>query len=69
MAFTQDQIDALDTAIVALVTSGAPLRVRIGEKETTFRSFDEWLSLRALMVSGIASARTIPRFQVASFAD
>jgi len=61
MAFTQEQLDALDLAI-----AGGTLRVKHGEKEITYRSMDELLKARDVIASSLNSRR-VPRFQVADF--
>lgn len=67
MAFTQEQLDAIDTAIAEMVTSGAPQRIRMGEKEITYRNMADLLAARALVAGGITSTRKVPRFQIADF--
>ena len=65
MAFTQDQLDAIDLAI-----AGGTLRVRIGEKDITYRSMDELLKARAVIANGVDGAsRRQPRHQLADFSD
>lgn len=65
MAWTQEQLDALDLAI-----AGSTLTVKMGEKTLTYRSMDELLKARAAIVAGLAgTSGRMPRFQVASFED
>jgi 5-keto 4-deoxyuronate isomerase len=68
MAFTQAQIDALDTAIAS-----GTLRVRHGDKDITYRSVDEMMAARSAMVRALATdsypTRGIPRVQLADFSD
>lgn len=63
MAFTQEQLDAIDAAI-----AGGTLRVKHGEKEITYRSMDELLKARAAIATGVNGGR-VPRFQLADFSD
>lgn len=51
MAFTQTDVDALDTAF----KTGASSMRKADGSEITWRSVDEYFKLRALMVDGIAS--------------
>lgn len=68
MAFTQAQVDALDNAI-----AGGLLSVRYGDKVTTYQSMDDMLKARAAMIRSLNAEakpdRSVPRFQVANFAD
>lgn len=52
MAFTQQDLDAVNTAIA----SGA-LTVKMGGREVTYRSLDELLKARATITSEIAAAQ------------
>lgn len=68
MAYTQTDLDSLDTAI-----AGAKLTVRHGDRLVTYRSMDELIKARAHVAGVIASqaapTRSYPRFQQATFAD
>ena len=68
MAYTQTDLDSLDTAI-----AGAQLAVRMGDRLVTYRSIDELIKARAHVAGVLASqttpTRTYPRFQQATFAD
>lgn len=64
MAYTQSDVDALEAAI----KSGA-LRVRVADRETTFRSLNEMQSVLADMRRQVAGAKPGPRFQLANFTE
>lgn len=69
MAFTQPQLDALDSAIAAGV-----LTVRTADgKLVTYQSMGDLLKARDLVASSLAAAagatRTYPRHQLADFSD
>lgn len=73
MAFTQDDIDAIDRAIAT-----GELKVRLSApggsyREVEYRSMDDLIMARTLMIRQAATAagtpRRVPRFQVAVFAD
>jgi len=68
MAYTQTDLDTLDTAITE-----AKLTVRIADRQVTYRSTDELIKARAHVASVLASqanpTRTYPRFQQATFSD
>lgn len=69
MAFTQTQLDALDSSIAAGV-----LTVRAADgKLVTYQSMGDMLKARDLMASDIAAqagtARAYPRHQLADFSD
>lgn len=67
MAFTTADLDALDRAI-----SSGELRVRLNDREVTYRSTDELLDARAYIAAQLATAspaKQYPRHQLASFSD
>jgi roadblock/LC7 domain-containing protein len=69
MAFTQTQLDALDSAIAAGV-----LTVRTADgKLVTYQSMGDMLKARDLIASSLAAAsataRAYPRHQLADFSD
>lgn len=68
MAFTQEQLAALDEAIAS-----GTLRVRYGEKDLTYQSMDDLMKARALIARELAAAahpsRPVPRYQLADFSD
>jgi hypothetical protein len=68
MAYTQTDLDTLDSAI-----KDSRLTVRIAERLVTYRSTDELIKARAHVASVMASqanpTRTYPRFQQATFSD
>ena len=69
MAFTPQDLAAVDAAI-----AGGELSVRAADGRTvTYRSMDELLKARALMVADMAAAsprtRPYPRHQLADFSD
>lgn len=69
MAFTQPQLDALDSAIAAGV-----LTVRTADgKLVTYQSMADLLKARDLVASSLAAstgaARAYPRHQLADFSD
>lgn len=55
MAWTQDQLDALEEAIAS-----STLKVKYADKEVTYRSLDEMLKVRDMMRAdlGITTGRT-----------
>lgn len=62
MAFTQTQLDALDTAIAQGTRT-----VSFDGKTVTYHSIDEMLRLRSMMAGEIAASTTPDRFSRASF--
>lgn len=66
MAFTQSDVDALDAAI-----KGGELTVSIDGRSVTYRSLDDLLKARSIMLAEInrASTRTGPRHVLADFSD
>jgi len=68
MAFTSADIDAIDRAIAS-----GELRVRIGERDVTYRSIDELLTARdqvaAVLAASATPGRSAPRHQLADFSD
>jgi hypothetical protein len=65
MAWSQADIDALDTAIKSGVT-----RVRFQNRDVTYRSMDDLLKARALAVVEVAAANgTIPCRQLRVYTD
>lgn len=62
MAYTQADVDALEAAI----KSGA-LRVRVADRETTFRSLDEMQTILRDMKRQVAGTKPGPRHQLADF--
>ena len=62
MAYTQVDVDALETAIKSGVLS-----VRYRERETTYRSLNEMQALLVAMKRQVSSAPPGPRHQVADF--
>ena len=73
MAFTQDDIDAVDRAIAT-----GELRVRLSApggsyREVEYRSMDDLIKAKAVMMGSVQTSagvsRRVPRFQVAGFAD
>lgn len=69
MAFTTENLAAIDAAIAS-----GELTIRGADGRTvTYRSMDELLRARALMVADLATAsasqRTYPRHQLADFSD
>lgn len=67
MAFTTADLDALDRAI-----SSGELRVRLNDREVTYRSTEELLSARVYISTQLATASTAkqyPRHQLADFSD
>lgn len=63
MAWTQEQLDALDLAI-----AGGELTVRYGERSVTYRSIDEMLKIRGLMQDSV-NADTVGLTERFSFAS
>jgi hypothetical protein len=68
MAFTNDDLAALDRAIAS-----GELTVRTNDRLVTYRSIDELKMARELVISGLAaqtsSTRLYPRHQLADFSD
>lgn len=68
MAFTSADLDALDTAIAR-----GELMVRIDDKMITYQNLKDMLLARRFIQSSISagadSGRTVPRYQLANFAD
>lgn len=52
MAFTQDQLDAIEAAIAE-----GTLTVKYADKEVTYRSLDELLRIRALIVGALGGKK------------
>jgi len=63
MAWTQADLDALDTAM-----KGGELTVRYGDGSITYRSLDEMLRLRAVMKQAVVEETTGPA-QTVSYAS
>ena len=59
MAYTQAQVDALENAIA----TGA-MRVRVGDRDTMFRSLEEMKSLLAEMKAEVAGTTPIRHIRV-----
>ena len=55
MPFTQAQLDTLDAAIAQGV-----LTVEYSDKKVTYRSFNEMMKTRALMLADINSGKVLP---------
>lgn len=53
MAYSQSDLDALDADIKAF---GTIQRTSFADQDTTFRSLDELLKLRAIMAADVAAA-------------
>lgn len=68
MAFTSDDLAALDRAIAS-----GELTVRTGDRMVTYRSIDELKAARELVTAGLAaqsaSSSIYPRHQLADFSD
>lgn len=66
MAFTTDDLTALDRAIAS-----GELSVRTADRSITYRSIDELLTARDRVVReiGAGTARVYPRHQLADFSD
>lgn len=68
MAFTNDDLAALDRAIAS-----GELTIRTNDRQVTYRSIDELKMARELVASGLAAqaatARLYPRHQLADFSD
>ena len=68
MAFTQDDLSALERAIAS-----GELTIRTNDKLVTYRSTDELIKARdtvsAALQSQTATARQYPRHQLADFSD
>ncbi len=67
MAFTQEDLDAIDAALAS-----GELRVQVGDQEITYRSFYELRDARQIVKQAIASessGRLSPRFRAAVFND
>lgn len=68
MAYTQNDLDAVDAAI-----ADGNLTVRMADRMVTRRSIDELLAMRAHIAAKLQEAshvtRTYPRFQTARFDD
>jgi hypothetical protein len=62
MAFTQTQLDALETAIAA-----GTLEVSVGDKKVRYHSLDEMIRLRDLIKNQLATDAQTPKSR-ASFA-
>jgi hypothetical protein len=68
MAFTQADIDAVDRAIAT-----GELRVRYADREVQYRTIDDLIKARSLMLGSATTtpgvSRRVPRYQQAGFAD
>jgi len=63
MAFTQTQLDALESAIAAGVTE-----YRIGDKTVKYGTLDEMLKVRDIMRADLGlAASDAPRYSTAAF--
>jgi hypothetical protein len=59
MAWTQDQLDALDAAI-----ANGTLSVEYADKKVTYRSLDEMLKIRAAMQKALGQTTRSTRIQM-----
>lgn len=62
MAFTQDQLDALDAAI-----AGGTKRVKYADKEVEYPSLADMLRLRKIMQEELGLAKNVITEQYASY--